>query len=151
MTGKKLTIWHILFTAYCALMLWLLFARPGYTEGIPYGEQLKWNLIPFETIARFLRLLGSSDPGLRRHAVINLIGNVIMFIPLGFCLPMLFRRQRKLWAVLLTTALVITLVELAQLFTLVGSCDTDDLILNVLGAAIGYGIFKITIKPGLSN
>lgn len=149
MASKR--IWFVIFGLYCALMLWLLFARPGYAEGIPYGEQLRWNLIPFETIARFLRMLHSSDPGLQRHAVINLIGNVIMFIPLGFCLPVLFQRQRKLWAVLLTTALVIILVELTQLITLVGSCDTDDLILNILGAAIGYGIFKITIKTGLSD
>ena len=28
-----------LFLAYCALMLWLLFDRPGYEPGIPYWEQ----------------------------------------------------------------------------------------------------------------
>lgn len=144
MKGKR--IWTAVFMAYCALMLWLLFDRAGYVEGIPYSEQLKWNLIPFETITRFIRLLDSSDPALRNHAVINLFGNVIMFIPLGFCLPMLWERLRKLWKVLLTTALIITLVELTQLLTLVGSCDTDDLILNVLGTAIGYGLHKLFSK-----
>ena len=132
----------LLFALYCGLMLWLLFGRSGYRPGIPYREQLKWNLIPFETILLFIRLLNSSNPDFREFAVINLFGNVIMFIPLGFLLPLLFRRLRRLWKVLLTTALAITAVELAQLLTLLGSCDTDDLILNVLGAAIGYGFYK---------
>ena len=43
---------------------------------------------------------------------------------------------------------IITAVELTQLFTLLGSCDIDDLILNVVGAAVGYGLFKcLTKKP----
>lgn len=141
---KRNRILATLFVIYCALMLWLLFARPGYTEGIPYGQQLKMNLLPFETILRFLRLLQNDSPELVRHAVINLFGNIIMFIPLGFCLSAIWSRLRRLWKVLLVTALIIALVELTQLFTLVGSCDVDDLILNVLGAAIGYGAYRFT-------
>lgn len=151
MKQRKITVWYILFTLYCVLMLWLLFDRTGYEAGIPYREQLKCNLVPFETIGRFLRLLGSSQGGLRTHAFINLVGNVVMFIPLGFFLPKLWQKQRKLWQTLLTTALIILLVELTQMFTLVGTCDTDDLILNVLGAAIGYGLYKLLIKKGLSG
>ena len=56
---------------------------------------------------------------------------------------MIWAKLRKLWRTLLTTGLIITLVELIQLFTLVGSCDIDDLILNLLGAAMGYGIYKL--------
>ena len=147
----KKRIWPFLFGLYCALMLLLLFDRTGYDAGLPYAEQLKYNLLPFETIGRFLRLLGSSQGGLRTHAFINLVGNVVMFIPLGFFLPKLWQKQRKLWRTLLTTVLIILLVELTQMFTLVGTCDTDDLILNTLGAAVGYGIYKILIKTGLSK
>ena len=144
---KRKRIWTAIFLAYCALMLWLLFDRAGYEPGIPYTQQLKFNLIPLETIGRFLKVLirGGSRAD-QNHAIINLVGNVIMFIPLGFCLPMLWKKQRTLWKTLLTTALIITLVELTQLLTLVGSCDTDDLILNVLGSAIGYGLFKMFQK-----
>jgi len=35
-------------------------------------------------------------------------------------------------------------IELLQMLLLVGTCDVDDIILNVSGAAIGYGIFKLT-------
>ena len=147
----KKRIWPFLFGLYCALMWLLLFNRSGYEAGIPYWEQLKCNLLPFKTITRFLWALRFSHGGVRTHAFINLAGNVVMFIPFGFFLPKLWQKQRKLWRTLLTTALIILLVELTQMFTLVGSCDTDDLILNTLGAAIGYGGYKILIKTGLSK
>ena len=138
-----------LFLAYGALMLWLLFDRPGYVPGIPYWEQVaqQLNLVPFRTLRLFADLL---DSGVRAHirmAVINLGGNIIMFIPLGFLLPRVFLRLTSLSRVLLTTALLITAVEIIQLLTLVGSCDIDDLILNVIGAAIGYGLHTIVKKP----
>ena len=137
-----------LFMAYCALMLWLLFDRPGYAVGIPYWEQVtrKLNLIPFKTLRLFAGLLDSGVRAYIRMAVINLGGNIIMFIPLGFLLPRVFSGCVSLPRVLLTTAVIITLVELIQLFTLVGTCDIDDLILNVLGSGLGYGIHKL-IKP----
>lgn len=145
---KQNRIWRVLFGAYCVLMLWLLFHRTGYVAGIPYRDQLKMNLIPFETIRLFTRLL--DHPDFRRDAIINLGGNVIMFIPLGFLLPKVFPRLDRLGKVLLTTAAVITIVEVVQLFTLLGSCDTDDLMLNVIGAAIGYGFHRIINKKRLS-
>ena len=56
-------------------------------------------------------------------------------------------KLQKLWKTLLCVTLMITAVELAQLFTLVGSCDVDDLLLNLLGAGLGYGLYKLTQKP----
>lgn len=137
-----------LFVAYSGLMLWLLFDRPGYTEGIPYWEQVtrQLNLVPLRTLRLFAHLLDSADSDYVRAAIINLGGNIIMFIPLGFLLPRVFPRLCSLPQVLLATAAIITVIELLQLFTLVGSCDIDDLILNVIGAALGYGLYKLT-KP----
>ena len=137
-----------LFLAYGALMLWLLFDRPGYAAGIPYWEQVarQLNLVPFRTLRLFGSLLDSGRPDYVRAAVINLGGNIVMFIPLGFLLPRLFPKLSSLLRVLLTTAAIIIAVETVQLFTLVGSCDIDDLILNLTGAAIGYGFHRLT-KP----
>lgn len=147
MKGRK---FHIaLFMAYGALMLWLLFDRPGYTEGIPYWEQVaeQINLVPFRTLRLFAGLLDSGVRTYIQMAVINLGGNIIMFIPLGFLLPRVFPECTSLLRVLLTTAAIICVVEIIQLFTLVGSCDIDDLILNVLGSGLGFGIHKYTKKP----
>ena len=136
-----------LFAVYGLLMLWLLFHRPGYEEGIPYLQQLKANLIPFRTLQLYVRLLSHHRPALVRAAVINLAGNVVMFVPLGFLLPIVFPKLKKAWKTLLLVALLITVVELAQLLTLVGSCDIDDLILNLVGAGLGYSLYKLTGKP----
>lgn len=146
---KRNRIWIVLFGLYGALMLWLLFDRPGYVPDVPYWEQVRQqlNLVPFRTLRLFAGLL---DSGVRSHihmAIINLGGNLIMFIPLGFLLPKVFPKLSSLPRVLLATAVIITAVEIIQLFTLVGSCDIDDLILNVLGSAIGYGIHQYTKKP----
>ena len=134
-----------LFLAYGALMIWLLFDRPGYDPALPYWDQVEaqLNLIPFRTLQLFADLLNS---GVRSHitiAVINLGGNIIMFVPLGFLLPKVFPKLSSLPRVLLATAVIITAVETIQLFTLVGSCDIDDLILNVVGSAIGYWFHKL--------
>ena len=146
MNNRKLNT--ALFMAYCALMLWLLFDRPGYVPDVPYWEQVaqQLNLIPFRTLRLFGALLDSTRPEYVRAAIINLGGNIIMFIPLGFLLPRVFCSLQHLWTVLLSTAVIITVVEIIQLFTLVGSCDIDDLILNILGAALGYWLHKLT-KP----
>lgn len=157
---KKKRFYHTLFFLYGALMLWLLFDRGGAEDGLPYWDQVRMNLnlVPLRTVSNYLDVLLRREYYLEkwgfasiyayqaRHAVINLVGNVIMFIPLGYLLPKVSARQRKLWRTLLTTALLIALVELLQLFSLRGSCDVDDVILNVMGAAIGYGAYKIFPK-----
>lgn len=143
---RKLNI--ALFSVYGIFMLWLLFDRVGGIDGILYWDQIRMNLNlePFHTIRLFLNALGNHT--YRVTAVINLGGNVIMFIPLGFFLPQVFPALQKFWRTILVTTLIITAVELTQLFSLLGCCDIDDLILNVLGAAIGYSIFILhTKKP----
>ena len=130
-------------------MLWLLFGREPYGNGTTYWQHVagNMNLLPFETIIRFVGFLaGDFSVELKRHAIINLVGNVIMFVPLGFFLPMLCGKFRLLWRCLLQGALIIVCVELIQLFTLVGSCDFDDLLLNVIGIAMGYGLYRLTTK-----
>lgn len=145
MTGRSNKMLYILFAVYCAAMLYLLFGREEAAAGLPYPQQLmmRLNLRPFHTIGRQMELLFDFDrPWLIRHAFVNLIGNVALFVPLGIFLPTLCQRLRALWRVLLAVTLIIGLVELTQVLTLLGRCDIDDLILNTLGAALGYGMYK---------
>ena len=141
MEAKPRKLHMVIFCLYSGFMLYLLFHRSGYTPGIPYLAQWKFNLIPMRTIRLFLNVL--DHPVYWQAALINLGGNVILFIPLGFFLPRVFPKLRKFWKTSLTTILIITAVELAQLLTLLGSCDIDDLILNVIGSAIGYCLHKL--------
>ena len=114
----------------------------------PYGEQLLRHvkLAPLPTIRLHWRLLKQPRPPLARLAAVNLAGNIVLFIPLGYLLRAVFPKLRKAWQALLAAAGIIILVELFQMVTLLGACDVDDLILNLLGCAIGCGLYSLTIS-----
>lgn len=133
------------FALYCVLMAWLLFARERLVTE-EYWTQLaeNVNLVPFRTVRRYFKLLaGSYSYGLKYHAMINLLGNMVLFLPLGVFLPFLWQDFRSLWRCILKGGVVVVCVELTQLFLLVGRCDVDDLMLNVFGIAAGYGVFRL--------
>lgn len=149
MKGRRSYIWF--FAAYCALMAWLLFVRERFPAPMGYWAQILENINPrpFQTIDRFVGfLIYDYSAELKRHAVINLVGNVIMFVPLGYFPATLWKIFRPLWRCLLLGAGIVVCVELTQLFTLVGSCDFDDLILNVVGIGLGYGMYRLVMLPG---
>ena len=130
---------RLCFVAYCAWMLWLLFGQRLGTE--VYSQQLadRINWIPMSTIRRYLPLLsGEKGAALQRHAVINLVGNVVMFIPLGFCIPRIFPPFQGFFKTFLACLILVLAVEMIQYFTMLGTCDIDDLILNMAGVIIGW-------------
>lgn len=134
------------FLCYLAVMLYLLFfQRMGRTSPLAYWEQVRYsvNFVPFHTIAQFWGNLSSEWGYIVQRAFINLAGNIAMFVPLGLFLPYFWEKQRKFRWFLPTIILCITVVELLQLFTLLGSCDVDDLIFNTIGASIGFLIFWV--------
>ena len=90
------------------------------------------NLVPF------VRML---DYASRRELLLNFVGNIAMFIPGGIILPVLYERLRGFWKTVAAGAGLSLCIELLQLPFSVRSTDVDDLVLNTLGAAIGYGLF----------
>lgn len=129
----------VILATYSLLMLWLLFGqRLGQeSEGI-------LQLRPLSTLKRFLWVLrNSSEPGLRTHAWMNLAGNVAMFVPLGFLVPWIWKFWRKFWWHFLLMTAIIVAVELSQYFLGLGTCDVDDLLLNLAGTELGYLLYKI--------
>lgn len=71
-------------------------------------------------------------------------GNYAAFIPFGILIPM-FRKTNYLkfvfWFVF-----CITCVELLQMVTFLGSADIDDVILNSIGASVGYLSYKLASR-----
>lgn len=62
-----------------------------------YAERLavNYNLIPLKTLKKFISICkNSTNPYMVRFSIINLIGNIVIFIPLGFFLPCLFEKIR---------------------------------------------------------
>ena len=90
------------------------------------------NLIPFFNIL---------DYDSKRDLLLNIIGNVGMFIPSGIVLPILYRNLDCLRKVVLAGACMSLCIELLQLPFRVRASDIDDLILNTLGVIIGYGLY----------
>ena len=138
---------RFLFLLYCAVMLWLLFGRSSaWIDGLTYREMLGQNInsTPLFTIRNYLHVvLHHSNEALVTHCVINLLGNVLLFIPAGWLLPKLWKKQRNFILFLLTCTLTIFFIEVLQLFTLLGSFDVDDLILNLFGMTLGFVGFHL--------
>lgn len=72
----------------------------------------------------------------------QLIMNVLMFIPIGFFTGGALKKK-NLWIALGIGCAFSLLIELTQLISTRGVFSVDDIIHNVLGCAIGYGVFLI--------
>ncbi len=68
---------------------------------------------------------------------IDTILNVILFVPLGFFLPLLYKEYHNIKAVALTGLLLSLAIEFVQMFDW-GSSDINDLMTNTAGACIGF-------------
>nr|MDE6005302.1 VanZ family protein [Oscillospiraceae bacterium] len=115
----------------------------GFWQFIEFGI----NLVPFRTISDYIECMDPiSINSIHDFAFQNLIGNMILFVPMGVFLPYFSQKQRKFLKFLITAFIIILCVEIMQLVTLLGVCDIDDLLLNLIGCCIGFGFFYL-IKP----
>ena len=100
------------------------------------------NLIPFVYLF---------DYDVRAHMIYNVFGNIMMFVPTGIVLPVLYKRLDNFFKVAGTGLLISLAIEILQLPFADRTSDVDDLILNTLGVVIGYVLFVIVRyakKPG---
>lgn len=125
------------------LCMILFFGSRGRWDSFSILEYaaMQMNLVPFKTIALYVRAMmrETINPDI---AIANLLGNFLLFMPMGLYLPVLFRKIRSLIDFLLYMIPILSLVELVQLLTKRGSLDIDDLILNLAGAILGFLIWK---------
>lgn len=149
MAKKKVNtqpFWRFIFLIYLAGMLYLLFGRSwGWVEGIRYQELVlqSISLKPFRTIDNYMYVvLHRQDSDIFVHCLVNLVGNVVLFIPAGWLLPRLFRRFQKFFSFFFSAVGIILLIETAQLLTLLGKFDVDDILLNLLGMVLGFLLWR---------
>ena len=81
-----------------------------------------------------------------KEAMLNLIGNTAMFIPLGIVWPAVFNKLNTHGKVIAAGVGVSLAIEILQLPFFGRASDVDDLILNSLGFLMGYGIYLLTKK-----
>ena len=94
---------------------------------------LKVNLIPFVYLFDYPTM---------REALLNLIGNTAMFIPLGIVWPSVFKKLDNAAKAILAGFGFSLAIEIVQLPFYGRTSDIDDLILNTVGYLIGYGIYR---------
>jgi glycopeptide antibiotics resistance protein len=95
-------------------------------------------LVPFEGILGELK-----DSPVERLA--EVFGNVLLFAPLGFLLPLLVPAIRRWWQALAVGAGVSLLIELYQLaWPSVRKASVNDLLMNALGAVLGFAALRLT-------
>lgn len=130
---------------YCLVMLWLLLWREKVSGEADFAAHLQ--LTPFSTIRLYWNVFTKPELShLIPEAIINLPGNILVFLPFGLLLPASFSGLRRFYRTLLCAAGCIAAVEIVQLATLRGYCDIDDLILNLIGTAMGYGLFRLAAR-----
>lgn len=138
-------ILRVLIIIYSACLLYWMFFGFGRTRHD--SGPLSYNLVPFETIGIFIR---SINQGFNSSWIINLFGNMGVFVPFGLVLPILITRLRSYGRLTLYFVPIVIVLEVSQMVLRVGSCDVDDLILNVIGVWIGYGMLRLLFKRYIS-
>jgi len=76
--------------------------------------------------------------------------NMIVFIPFGILLAHCFKKN-KILKTLLVSFVFIVLIELFQLYSIIGAFMLNDLLFNILGSLIGCIIYVLVIKKEKYN
>ena len=122
---------------YSIIVFWGLYIGSYYRQHL---TDFKYNLYPFKTIFTYIIEFNSND---KAPFVINIIGNIVLFIPFGFLLPITFqKRLNRLDKLLFACVLGILSIEIVQLVLKIGVFDIDDVILNGTGVLLGFIILK---------
>lgn len=132
------------FICYILFLLKLLFlSRVSFLDLLNSQRTLdrSINLIPFHSIKEYI--FGSSAT-IKRFAFSNVVGNVVIFIPLGTYL-ILFKKDKRVRTNLLFIFIVSLFVEIIQGILAIGSSDIDDIILNCLGGLVGILGYKFLL------
>ncbi|MCI8293309.1 MAG: VanZ family protein [Hespellia sp.] len=128
--------WQILVGALCAIFY--ITGTAGLPEVLLNGFSLirkdEVNLIPF------------SDG---MEALFGLCMNCLLFLPIGFLTPFLWEKNGSFSRTLLTGFTFSLLIEISQLFNF-RATDIDDLIMNTLGTALGFGLYRLLFRKHAS-
>lgn len=107
-----------------------------------YGNTTWYNYVPCKTI------IDSLQYGINKTVLIQLLGNIIMTIPFGV-IVLLLTKNHSWWKILIISIIFSSSIEAIQLIigclinNMYRTVDIDDIILNVIGVYIGYGIFYL--------
>lgn len=132
----------LFFILYILLLFYLLFFSESYGRTIE-ERNYRYNLELFKEIKRFWNYRESLG---WKTVILNLVGNIVAFVPFGFFLPMFFKFGRNFLGCVFASSFFSFFVESVQLATKVGAFDVDDIFLNTLGGLIGFFLYLFMNK-----
>jgi glycopeptide antibiotics resistance protein len=129
----------VVFILYFIVLFYFLFFSEEF--GRTDTERMyRYNLVPFKEIGRFIRyrrVLGT------QAVLLNILGNVVAFMPFGTFLPVFVKRCRRFWFTALYSFELSLVAEILQLLSKVGTFDVDDILLNTIGGMLGFALYRI--------
>lgn len=115
----------------------LLAMAAGWQRGVIWQGLGTANFMPFKTIKMYI------DYAYKLNSVENLAGNVLVFVPFGFLFPMAAAEGERFFVMFSNVFVFVMGIEVFQLFSAFGAFDVDDILLNCLGASIGFLIYRL--------
>lgn len=128
----------VLLLCYLALYLYLTlyYRRPRRTGSM--NPELFWS---------YREAFSLSGGGLiirRKGLARQILLNILVDMPLGFLLPLVFHRRKHPYLLAVLAAFLLSaLTEITQYFTHRGLCELDDVFNNTLGCALGAALFAL--------
>ena len=140
---RKRLISTFILIAYSAILIKLVVFKTNSVLRIKHlrikftdhGTRLP-NFLPFKTIWPYLH----GQPNWL-IAMVNLIGNIAPFVPIGFLVPFVYRKMTWQKSLVLAASVGLAMEGLELIFH-VGIFDIDDVMLNAFGVMIGYWIAR---------
>ncbi|MBR2949992.1 MAG: VanZ family protein [Lachnospiraceae bacterium] len=141
----------VFFVYFCILIKCVVFKYPyeqlaqiteSWTKKVILEGLDTANFTLFKTIKMYIRYWA------RLNSFENLFGNIFLFSPFGFLLPFLHKESRYWWILMINVFWVVCGIEIFQLITAFGAFDVDDILLNCLGAFLGYLCFGLVYQNG---
>jgi len=149
----KIIAWSA-FVFYCLALIYIfIIQRINFYSGHYKLEDffVHSNFVPFKTLYDYIVRIANDSIKLD-IVIVNLVGNLIVFLPMGCFLPCLFQKMQNFKGTILLVLGIVLSIELGQILFGLGSFDVDDVIFNVGGAMIGYGVMCIpTVKTFCSK
>lgn len=130
---KKIPIRHFVWTYIFIFYIYMVLSVTGIGS--------IWDIGKYDSIIR----MNEINLTLFQSDRFNYVANIIMFIPLGFLLPLIWRKCKNIIITTFIGAGFSLFIEIGQLFNH-RVTDIDDLIMNTLGAIIGFCIWKVFSK-----
>ncbi len=133
----------LLFIIYCLFLIYVLFLRRSKNISV------KYNIIPFKTYIEYFTKIINGNIGIKT-AILNFLANIFLFVPMGYFLLKIFKKVNSFNKATIISMLIIIVIEVMQYITKLGIADIDDVILNTIGAMIGYKI-QVELKSNFTT